>query len=130
VALARFGPLGRAQRCSGRPAKPDRPPRWKASLGVASTFASKPQALLRETGNMFAVCLEGLRATPRISEWFAEYIGQCWLIAGAGGSAMTADLGSRKIRDEISAMEVMAVNPVHRLVTPRLWAASTVSLFL
>src|ERR1700694_3284023 len=48
------------------------------------------------------------------------------LIAGAGGSAMTADLGSRKIRDEIAAMEVMAVNPVHRLVTPRLFAASTV----
>ena len=43
---------------------------------------------------------------------------------------MTADLGSRKIRDEIAAMEVMAVNPVHRLVTPRLWAASTVGLFL
>ena len=48
------------------------------------------------------------------------------LIAGAGGSAMTADLGSRKIRDEIAAMEVMAVNPIHRLVTPRLWAAATV----
>src|SRR2546422_4144333 len=29
------------------------------------------------------------------------------LIAGAGGSAMTADLGSRKIRDEIAAMEVI-----------------------
>jgi len=52
------------------------------------------------------------------------------LIAGAGGSAMTADLGSRKIRDEIAAMEVMAINPVHRLVTPRLWAATTVSLAL
>ena len=39
---------------------------------------------------------------------------------------MTADLGARKIRDELAAMEVMAVNPVHRLVTPRLWAASTV----
>ena len=52
------------------------------------------------------------------------------LIAGAGGSAMTADLGSRKIRDEIAAMEVMAINPVHRLVTPRLWAAATVSFLL
>src|SRR5437660_10473585 len=52
------------------------------------------------------------------------------MIAGAGGSAMTADLGSRKIRDEIAAMEVMAVDPIHRLVTPRLWAASTVSVFL
>jgi phospholipid/cholesterol/gamma-HCH transport system permease protein len=52
------------------------------------------------------------------------------LIAGAGGSAMTADLGSRKIRDEIAAMEVMAVNPVHRLVTPRLWASATISMLL
>jgi phospholipid/cholesterol/gamma-HCH transport system permease protein len=52
------------------------------------------------------------------------------LIAGAGGSAMTADLGSRKIRDEIAAMEVMAINPVHRLVAPRLLAASTVSILL
>jgi phospholipid/cholesterol/gamma-HCH transport system permease protein len=52
------------------------------------------------------------------------------LIAGAGGSAMTADIGSRKIRDEIAAMEVMAVNPIGRLVTPRLLAAATVSLFL
>ncbi len=52
------------------------------------------------------------------------------LIAGAGGSAMTADLGSRKIRDEIAAMEVMAVNPIHRLVTPRMWAAATISVLL
>src|SRR3546814_18557252 len=52
------------------------------------------------------------------------------LIAGAGGSAMTADIGARKIRAEVAAMEVMSVNPVHRLITPRLWAASTVGLFL
>ena len=43
---------------------------------------------------------------------------------------MAADVGARNIRDELAAMEVMAVNPVHRLVTPRLWAASTVGLFL
>ena len=52
------------------------------------------------------------------------------LIAGAGGSAMTADIGSRKIRDEIAAMEVMAINPVHRLVTPRMWAAAFVGMLL
>jgi len=60
----------------------------------------------------------------------ASPVATALLIAGAGGSAMTADLGSRKIRDEIAAMEVMAVNPVHRLVTPRLFAASTVGVFL
>jgi phospholipid/cholesterol/gamma-HCH transport system permease protein len=52
------------------------------------------------------------------------------LIAGAGGSAMCADLGSRRIRDEISAMEVMGVNPLHRLVLPRLLAASLVAVLL
>jgi phospholipid/cholesterol/gamma-HCH transport system permease protein len=52
------------------------------------------------------------------------------LIAGAGGSAMTSDMGARNIRDELAAMEVMAVNPVHRLVTPRLWAAATISVLL
>src|SRR5437764_14999347 len=60
----------------------------------------------------------------------ASPVATALLIAGAGGSAMTADLGSRKIRDEIAAMEVMAVNPVHRLVTPRLFAASTIRLCL
>ena len=52
------------------------------------------------------------------------------LIAGAGGSAMTADLGSRRIRSELDAMEVMGVDPVHRLVLPRLAAATLVAFFL
>jgi len=52
------------------------------------------------------------------------------LIAGAGGSAMTADLGSRRIRNELDAMEVMGVDPVHRLVLPRLFAAMLVAVLL
>lgn len=52
------------------------------------------------------------------------------LIAGAGGSAMTADLGSRRIRSELDAMEVMGVDPIHRLVLPRLVAASLVGVLL
>jgi len=52
------------------------------------------------------------------------------LIAGAGGSAMCADLGSRRTRDEISAMEVMGINPIHRLVLPRLLAATLVAVLL
>ncbi len=60
----------------------------------------------------------------------AAPIAAALLIAGAGGSAMTADMGARNIRDELAAMEVMAVNPVGRLVTPRLWAASAVGVLL
>lgn len=52
------------------------------------------------------------------------------LIAGAAGSAICADLGSRKIRDEIDAMEVMGINPLQRLVVPRVLAAAVVGAFL
>jgi phospholipid/cholesterol/gamma-HCH transport system permease protein len=52
------------------------------------------------------------------------------LIAGAGGSAMCADLGSRRIRDEIDAMQVLGIDPIHRLIMPRLFAASLVALLL
>ena len=44
------------------------------------------------------------------------------LVAGAGGSAICADLGSRKIREEIDAMEVLGISPIQRLVVPRVLA--------
>lgn len=52
------------------------------------------------------------------------------MIAGAVGSAICADLGSRTIREEIDAMMVMGVDPVRRLVAPRLVAAVIVSMLL
>ncbi|HEX8100355.1 MAG TPA: ABC transporter permease [Actinomycetota bacterium] len=52
------------------------------------------------------------------------------LIAGAGGSAMCADLGSRRIRDEIDAMEVLGIDPVQRLIMPRIMAAMVVAILL
>jgi phospholipid/cholesterol/gamma-HCH transport system permease protein len=52
------------------------------------------------------------------------------MIAGAGGSAMCADLGARKARDELDAMVVMGVNPLHRLVLPRLLAGGLVAMLL
>lgn len=52
------------------------------------------------------------------------------MIAGAVGSAICADLGSRTIREEIDAMMVMGVDPVRRLVAPRLAAAVLVSMLL
>ncbi|WP_199856509.1 ABC transporter permease [Nocardia suismassiliense] len=52
------------------------------------------------------------------------------MIAGAVGSAVCADLGSRTIREEIDAMKVMGVDPMRRLVAPRLGAAMLVSVLL
>ncbi|MUM19887.1 ABC transporter permease [Mycobacterium sp. CBMA271] len=44
------------------------------------------------------------------------------LMAGAAASAIASDLGTRAIREEIDAMRVMGVDPVQRLVVPRLIA--------
>lgn len=45
------------------------------------------------------------------------------LLAGAGGSAISADFGSRTIREEIDALRVLGVDVTHRLVLPRVVAA-------
>src|SRR3954465_6307319 len=52
------------------------------------------------------------------------------LIAGAGGSAIAADLGARKIREELDAMMVLGIDPIQRLVVPRVLACMMVSVFL
>lgn len=52
------------------------------------------------------------------------------IIAGAGGSAICADLGSRKIREELDAMRVLGIDPIQRLVVPRVAAAMLVSALL
>ncbi|MGP9017367.1 MlaE family ABC transporter permease [Streptomyces sp. BR1] len=52
------------------------------------------------------------------------------LISGVAGSAICADLGSRTIREELDAMEVMGVSPVQRLVVPRVLAVMSVGLLL
>src|SRR5688572_19530588 len=52
------------------------------------------------------------------------------IIAGAGGSAICADLGARKIREELDAMRVLGIDPVRRLVTPRVVASMVVAVLL
>lgn len=52
------------------------------------------------------------------------------LMAGAVGSAMCAALGSATVREEVDAMRVMGLNPVQRLVAPRLAAAVVVGALL
>ncbi len=52
------------------------------------------------------------------------------VVAGACATAICADLGARTIREEIDAMEVLGIDPIHRLVGPRVAAMCTVALLL
>ncbi len=44
------------------------------------------------------------------------------MIAGRSGSAITAELGSMKMREEVDALRVMGLSPMEALVTPRILA--------
>lgn len=52
------------------------------------------------------------------------------MIAGAVGSAICSDLGARTVREEIDALKVMGINPIQRLVAPRVVAALVVAVLL
>ena len=52
------------------------------------------------------------------------------VVAGAGATAICADLGARTIREEIDAMRVLGIDPIQRLVVPRVLASTIVALLL
>jgi phospholipid/cholesterol/gamma-HCH transport system permease protein len=49
------------------------------------------------------------------------------VLAGVGGTAITADLGARKIREELDALQVLGVDPIKNLVVPRFLALMVVT---
>lgn len=44
------------------------------------------------------------------------------LFAGRAGSALTAEIGLMKATEQISSLEMMAIDPLRRVVAPRFWA--------
>ncbi len=44
------------------------------------------------------------------------------LFAGRAGTSLTAGIGLMKAGEQLSAMEIMAVDPVQRILAPRFWA--------
>lgn len=44
------------------------------------------------------------------------------LFAGRAGSALTAEIGLMKATEQLSSLEMMAVDPLKRIVAPRFWA--------
>jgi phospholipid/cholesterol/gamma-HCH transport system permease protein len=49
------------------------------------------------------------------------------VVAGVAGTAITADLGARKVREELDALQVLGVDPVKNLVVPRFLALMVVT---
>src|SRR6185312_3518254 len=49
------------------------------------------------------------------------------VVAGVAGTAITADLGARKIREELDALQVLGVDPIKNLVVPRFVALMVIT---
>src|SRR3954464_15425919 len=96
------------------------------AIPFGAIIALQTGALLRQLG---AVSLNGGASVIAVVREAGPIV-TALVIAGAAGSAVCADLGARKIRDEIDAMEVLAVDPLHRLVVPRVAAMMLVSVLL
>jgi phospholipid/cholesterol/gamma-HCH transport system permease protein len=61
--------------------------------------------------------------------WIAPLV-TAVVVAGVAGTAITADLGARKIREELDALQVLGVDPVKNLVVPRFLALMIVTALL
>lgn len=82
--------------------------------------------LLKQIG---AVDLAGAGAAIAVIREIGP-IASVLVVAGAGATAICADMGSRKIREEIDAMVTLGVNPIQRLVVPRVLASTIVAVAL
>jgi phospholipid/cholesterol/gamma-HCH transport system permease protein len=60
----------------------------------------------------------------------AAPIAAALIIAGAAGSAICSDLGARKMREEIDAMQALGIDPIARLVVPRALATVAVAMLM
>ena len=75
--------------------------------------------LLRFNAESFVGSLVGLSMVRELSSVLSGLI-----VAGRVGSAMGAELGTMRVTEQIDALEVMATDPVHYLVVPRVWATT------
>jgi phospholipid/cholesterol/gamma-HCH transport system permease protein len=57
---------------------------------------------------------------------FAPFVSAI-IVAGVAGTAITADLGARKIREELDALQVLGVDPIKNVVVPRFLALMVIT---
>jgi phospholipid/cholesterol/gamma-HCH transport system permease protein len=89
-------------------------------------FVYQINILLAEIG---AVDLSGAGAGVAIIREIGPVV-TVLVVAGAGSTAICADLGSRTIREEIDAMKVLGIDPIQRLCVPRVLASIVIAVFL
>ncbi|MFF0489695.1 MlaE family ABC transporter permease [Nocardia sp. NPDC003482] len=96
------------------------------AIPFGAVVALQTGSLIKQIG---AESLTGATSVLAVVQQAAPVV-TALITAGAAGSAVAADLGSRTIREEIDAMEVLGIDPVQRLVVPRVLGMMLVALLL
>ncbi|HEV7830742.1 MAG TPA: ABC transporter permease [Pseudonocardiaceae bacterium] len=100
------------------------------SILVMIPFAGFVVFILNQLlGQIGAVDLAGTGAAFAVTREVGP-IASVLVVSGAGATAICADLGARTIREELDAMRVLGIDPIHRLVVPRILASGLVALVL
>ncbi|MGW0178014.1 MlaE family ABC transporter permease [Nocardia sp. NPDC003345] len=81
------------------------------------------------TDNVGAASMAGAVGGMGVMQQIAP-LAAALLVGGAGASAIASDLGSRTIREEIDALRTMGIDPLRRLVAPRVVAMTVVAPML
>jgi phospholipid/cholesterol/gamma-HCH transport system permease protein len=88
------------------------------SFSIGLTLAMQAAAPLRKMGVLsFVPDLVSVSLLRELGPLLIAVI-----VIGRSGSAVTAELGTMKVSEEIEALEVMAINPIRFLVVPRVLA--------
>jgi phospholipid/cholesterol/gamma-HCH transport system permease protein len=90
------------------------------TIGVEAGGVFQSLGAVDRAGGIFVTA-----AVREVATWATAMV-----VAGVGGTAICADLGARKIREELDALLVLGVNPVRQLVLPRLLALALITPLL
>jgi len=89
-----------------------------SGLFVGFVFALQGYYTLQRFGSADAL---GLLVTLTLVRELGPVV-TALLFAGRAGTSLTAEIGLMKAGEQISVMEMMAVDPVQRILAPRFWA--------
>lgn len=91
---------------------------------LALSIPAQKFVFLAGAGELYGPLLL-VQSTRTFTVWVATL-----LVAGVMGAAMTAELGSRKVREELDALQVMGVDPLRELAVPRIVAITLITTLL
>jgi phospholipid/cholesterol/gamma-HCH transport system permease protein len=90
------------------------------AIGIAVLFVGRIVETLGTSDRLAGGLTIGFMREPAV--WVTAMV-----FAGVAGSAMTADIGARRIREELEALSVLGVDTTRALVVPRIVAMTLVA---